>query len=198
MQKTPKYIFLFITLGCLFAWACNSPFVPKSKGYGFVSFPQKSYQVFEAPGYPYSFEYPVYAQIDNKVDYFGASQKDAAWINIQFPENKATLYVSYRTIQPHQLDTLIKDAYTFANNHNNKASFIEDSVFTTQQGVRGVFFHIGGNVATSYQFFLTDSAHHFFRGALYFDTTPNEDSLAPVNAFLFKDLTHLVNTFRWK
>ena len=35
-------------------------------------------------------------------------------------------------------------------------------------------------------------------GALYFDATPNEDSLAPANAFIFKDLVHLVNTFRWK
>jgi gliding motility-associated lipoprotein GldD len=96
------------------------------------------------------------------------------------------------------LNELVKDAYTFANNHNIKANMIEDSVFTTENGVKGVFFHIGGDVATNYQFFLTDSVHHFFRGALYFDSTPNEDSLAPINAFLLKDLTHLVNTFRWK
>jgi gliding motility-associated lipoprotein GldD len=198
MLKMHKPFYLSIVIGCLLTWACNSPFVPKSKGYSALQFPQKAYQVFDAPGYPYSFEYPVYAQIDNKVNYFGTSQKDAGWINIQFPQNRATIYVSYRKVQPNQLDTLIRDAYTFASNHNNKASFIEDSVFTTQQGVRGVFFHIGGNVATSYQFFLTDSARHFFRGALYFDTTPNEDSLAPVNAFLFKDLAHLVNTFKWQ
>jgi gliding motility-associated lipoprotein GldD len=189
---------LTIGIWVLMSLACNSPFVPKHKGYSTIVFPEKKYQAFNVPTYPYSFEYPVYAQIDNKVDYFGASQKSAAWININFPQNGGTIYVSYRKIQPNQLNTLVKDAYTFANNHNSKASFIEDSVFTTENGVHGVFFHIGGNVATSYQFFLTDSVHHFFRGALYFDTTPNEDSLAPVNAFLFKDLTHLVNTFRWK
>jgi len=190
----------FTLLGLFVLWsiACNTPYVPKNKGYSALHFPAKAYQAFNEAGYPYSFEYPVYAKIDNRVDYFGDSKKASAWININFPENGGTIYVSYRSMQAHQLDTLIKDAYTFANNHNNKASFIEDSVFTTQNGVHGVFFHIGGNVATSYQFFLTDSVHHFFRGALYFDTTPNEDSLAPVNAFLFKDLTHLVNTFRWK
>ncbi len=193
-----KLFFLLIGVGVLLGLACNGPFVPKSKGYEVVQFPQKAYQKFNDSGYPYSFEYPVYAQIDDKVNYFGESKKGAAWINIKFPQNNATVYVSYRKIESNQLDTLVKDAYTFANNHNSKASFIEDSVFTTNNGVHGVFFHIGGNVATSYQFFLTDSAHHFFRGALYFDTTPNEDSLAPVNAFLFKDLTHLVNTFRWK
>jgi gliding motility-associated lipoprotein GldD len=193
-----KSFFTLFAMSVLLGWACNSPFVPKAKGYSALQFPKKAYQLFNSPGYAYSFEYPVYAHIDNKVNYFGVSQKEAGWINIQFPENKATIYVSYRRIQPNQLDTLIKDAYTFANNHNNKASLIEDSVFTTENGVKGVFFHIGGNVATSYQFFLTDSAKHFFRGALYFDTTPNEDSLAPVNAFLYKDLTHLVNTFKWQ
>ncbi|MEN9697221.1 MAG: hypothetical protein RLZ56_642 [Bacteroidota bacterium] len=194
MRKT----LLLLAYTVLLTWSCNAPFVPKAKGYSAMQFPSKAYQSFNLQGYPYTFEYPVYAQVDNKVDYFGISQKGSAWINIQFPQNNATLYVSYRSIQPNQLDTLIKDAYTFANNHNNKASLIEDSVFTTQNGVKGVFFHIGGNVATSYQFFLTDSTKHFFRGALYFDTTPNEDSLAPVNAFLFKDLKHMVNTFKWQ
>jgi len=181
----------------LFAFACNSPFIPKKKGYEKVNFPNHSYQVFNEAGYPYSFEYPVYAQIEHKVNYFGDNSTTKGWININIPSYNATVFVSYKAILPHQFDTLVKDAYTFANNHNSKASAIEDSIFTTQNGIHGVFFHIGGDVATNYQFFLTDSLHHFFRGALYFDTTPNEDSLAPANAFLFKDLTHLVNTFKW-
>jgi gliding motility-associated lipoprotein GldD len=182
----------------LFAIACNSPFIPKKKGYEKVDFPNHSYQVFNEAGYPYSFEYPVYAQIEHKVNYFGDNTTTKGWININIPSYNATVFVSYKAILPHQFDTLVKDAYTFANNHNSKASAIEDSIFTTQNGIHGVFFHIGGDVATNYQFFLTDSLHHFFRGALYFDTTPNEDSLAPANAFLFKDLTHLVNTFKWQ
>jgi hypothetical protein len=53
-------------------------------------------------------------------------------------------------------------------------------------------------VATAHQFFLTDSTKHFLRGALYFDATPNEDSLRPVNAFLQAEMKHLIQTFRWK
>jgi hypothetical protein len=33
---------------------------------------------------------------------------------------------------------------------------------------------------------------------LYFDTSPNQDSLKPVNDFLVQDLRHLINTFQWK
>jgi gliding motility-associated lipoprotein GldD len=188
----------FISVFVLFAFACNSPFIPKKKGYEKMTFPTHSYQTFKEEGYPYTFEYPVYAQIEHKVNYFGDNAQTKGWINIIIPSYNATVFVSYKPMLPHQLDTLVRDAYTFANNHNSKASAIEDSVFTTKEGIHGVFFHIGGDVATNYQFFLTDSLHHFFRGALYFDTTPNEDSLAPANAFLFKDLTHLVNTFKWQ
>lgn len=42
-------------------------------------------------------------------------------------------------MQAKQLDTLIRDAYTFANNHNNRASSIADSVFQNKQGVEGIF-----------------------------------------------------------
>lgn len=198
MPSMYRGLIVFFIIGSLLLTACNSPFVPKNKGYEAISFPAKSYQLFNEPGYPYTFEYPSYAQIDKNINYFGANKKTDSWINIHFPSMAATIYVSYTKMKAHQLDTLIRDAYTFANNHNSRASFITDSLFSNNQGVEGVFFHIGGDVATSYQFFLTDSTNHFFRGALYFDTTPNEDSLAPVNAFLFKDLKHLVNTFSWK
>ena len=188
---------LWASIICTF-FACNSPVTPKPKGYGQTNFPAKKYQSFNEQGYPYAFEYPVYAKISKEVNYFGASKTADNWININFPDFQGTLYVSYRSIAPGQLDTLIRDAYGFVNKHNTKAVSIQDSFFTTSNGVSGVFFHIGGDVATNYQFFLTDSTHHFFRGALYFDTTPNEDSLAPVNDFIFKDLTHLVNTFKWQ
>jgi len=193
-----KFFFAFIVVSVAMITACNEPYTPKSKGYAVIDLPPKSYQLFNEPGYPYTFEYPTYAQINKEVNYFGVSKKEDAWLNINFPGQNATIYISYRKVQPQQFDTLVRDAYTFVNNHNNKASFISDSVFTTVNGVNGVFFHIGGDVATSYQFFLSDSARHFFRGALYFNTIPNEDSLAPINDFLFKDLTQLVNSFRWK
>jgi gliding motility-associated lipoprotein GldD len=68
----------------------------------------------------------------------------------------------------------------------------------TPQGIGGVFFNVGGNAATGKQFFVTDTTRHFLRGALYFDTTPNEDSLNIVSRFLEEDMRHLINTFQWK
>ena len=82
--------------------------------------------------------------------------------------------------------------------HTVKASSIDDSAMHTPNGISGVFFKVGGNAATAKQFFVTDTTRNFLRGALYFDTAPNEDSLKNVNTFLQEDMNHLINTFRWK
>ena len=82
--------------------------------------------------------------------------------------------------------------------HVDVSTGIEDSLMQTPNGVEGIYFSLGGNTATANQFFLTDSTKHFLRGALYFDATPNADSLGIVNDFLKKDLQHLINTLKWK
>ena len=177
----------------------NQPYVIKPKGYQQIELPAKQFQSFSEAGYPYSFEFPTYAVIDKNVNYLGTDMRKEAWLNIRYPQFGATLFVSYNDITPKtSLDTLVRDAYTFANNHNSKANFIEDSAFEVNDQVKGVFFHIGGDVATAYQFFATDSTRHFLRAALYFETTPNEDSLAPINQYLFKDMQRMVRTLRWK
>jgi hypothetical protein len=58
----------FRSLGaCLFfsfsLAACNSEYSFKPRGYFKINLPPRSYQVFDKPDYPYSFEYPVYANI---------------------------------------------------------------------------------------------------------------------------------------
>ena len=93
---------------------------------------------------------------------------------------------------------MVNDAFNLTNKNDVIASSISDSLIATENGVHGIFFKVGGNAATSKQFFLSDTVHHFLRGALYFDSTPNADSLRPVQDFLQKDIEHLINTFRWK
>ncbi|MFZ4770787.1 MAG: hypothetical protein ACOYLO_11465, partial [Ferruginibacter sp.] len=84
------------------------------------------------------------------------------------------------------------------NKNESVASSIKDSLFNTQNNITGIFFRVGGNAATARQFFMSDTTRHFLRGALYFDTTPNVDSLRPVQHFLQVDIDHLINTFKWK
>jgi len=178
--------------------SCNSPYTPKPTGYFKIDFPVKKYQVFNQPGYPYTFEYPVYATVVKDSSFFGDATENPWWININFPQFNGKINVTYKSIGANKLEKLLNDAFNMTNKHSSKADYIGDSLLQTTNGIHGIFFKVEGNVATANQFFLTDSTKNFLRGALYFDATPNQDSLKPVNDFLLQDMMHLVNTFKWK
>jgi gliding motility-associated lipoprotein GldD len=183
---------------CIALCACNSGYTPRPRGYYRISFPRHQYQVFDQPGYPYRFEYPVYATIIKDTSFFEDKPENPWWINIDFPQFSGRVYISYKDLPKNDFRKMVNDSYNLTYKHTYKASSIDDSVFRTAGGVSGVLFKVGGNAATATQFFLTDSTHHFLRGALYFDATPNEDSLKPVNDFLLQDLKYMINSFRWR
>jgi len=190
---------LLIINGSLFIFlaACNSDYTPRPRGYFRIDFPAHAYQLFNRPEFPYSFEYPVYGQVIRDTTYFGDKPENPFWINVDFPRFHARIYISYKQVNGN-FDKLREDAYKMTYKHTYKASSIEDSLISTPLGVHGIFFNVGGNAATAKQFFVSDSIRHFLRGALYFDTTPNSDSLAIVNTFLQTDMYRLINTLRWK
>jgi len=190
--------FASFLLALAFLFSCNSVYTPKRRGYFKIDFPPHQYQTFDQPGFPYTFEYPVYAKILKDSTFFDTVPENPWWINIDFPSFGARIYISYKSIGANKFDKLREDAFKMTFKHTYKASSIEDSVFKTSNGVGGDFFKVGGNAATANQFFVTDTTRHFLRGALYFDTAPNEDSLGIVNKFLEKDMDHLINSFRWK
>jgi len=201
---------------CILLFSCNSDYTPKPREYFRIDFPERKYQLFDKAGYPYQFEYPVYSKIGKDTTLFDDNPDNPYWINIDFPEFKARIYLSYKTIGGNSIykvktengykDSSVKnsfeglrdEAFKMTYKHSLKASSIDDSSFTTANGISGVYFTVGGNAATANQFFMTDSSRHFLRGALYFDSAPNSDSLAPVIGFLKEDLKHMIGTLKWK
>lgn len=191
--------FILILIFPILLISCNSNYTFKPRGYFKIDFPEKKYQEFNLPGYPFSFEYPVYATIIKDTSFFDEKPENPYWLNIDFPQLSGRIHISYKAIGKNKLDSLINDAFTMSyKQHTYKASAIEPMALVTENNIAGVYFSLSGNTATANQFFLTDSAKNFIRGALYFDATPNEDSLSIVNAFLKIDLEHLINTLKWK
>lgn len=193
-----RYIPLFLL--CLSLLSCKpASYTPKPRGYYAVSFPKHEYQQFNVPGYPYSFEYPVYANIIKDTNFFGKKAENPWWIDIDFPTIGGKLYISYKVISGQQtMDKLLADAHELTYYHDKKANYIEPQSFVNNYGVSGVLFNVGGDAASAYQFIASDSVKHYLRGALYFDVTPNADSLRPMNEFLKQDIEHLVSTLRWQ
>lgn len=181
-----------------FLAACNSDYTIKRRGYYKIDFPAHQYQSFDQPGYPYTFEYPVYARVIKDTSFFEGKPENDYWINIEFPRFNGKIYISYKEIGKNDFNKLVNDAFEMTYKHTSKATEITDSAIRTPKGISGLFFNVGGNAATAKQFFVTDSVKHFLRGALYFDATPNEDSLGIVYDFLQTDMKHLINSLQWK
>jgi len=184
---------LVIALLILF-YSCNQDYTPKPRGYFRIDLPDKEYTLFDTT-YPYIFEYPVYANISPHQTVEG----EKYWIDIEFPDFNGNIHVSYKQVD-NNLVIYLEDAREFVVKHIPKASSIEDQlILDRERNVFGLSYNIkGSGTASPFQFFLTDSSNHFVRGALYFETSPNNDSLAPVIEFLKDDIEHLIETFRWK
>jgi gliding motility-associated lipoprotein GldD len=178
--------------------SCNSDPVPKPKGYFKIDLPQKQYVLFNAPGYPYTFEYPVYSKVIKDSTFFDEKPENEFWINLDFPGFDGRLHLSYKEIGKSKFSQLVDDAFKMTSKHTLKASSIDEIPVKGNDGVTGFIFNVGGNAATGKQFFVTDSTRHFLRGALYFNSTPNYDSIQPVEQFLYADMKHLIETLRWK
>ena len=194
MIKTSLFIFLCATFFVLFSSCDNKQYQPKPRGYFRIDFPEKEYVRLDTMTY-YSFEYPVYSKITP--DYLSPQEKE--WVNVEFPSHKGTIHISYKTINDN-LDVYLEDSYLMMSKHMSRAMGIRDSiVINPEKDVYGlVYFLEGEGVASTLQFYLTDSTEHFLRGSLYFNVKTNHDSLAPVINFITDDVRHMIETLEWK
>lgn len=187
-----KIFFLFVLMISLAA--CDEEYTPKPRGYFRIDLPEKKYDVYESHC-PVQFEAPAYSKIQVFSDHTSA---DSCWFNVLFPRNNARIYCTYLPVHNNIME-LADDAYQFAFKHEMKADGIQRTyIEDTTRNVFGIIYDIQGEAASQVQFFLTDSVQHYLRGALYFDNKPNQDSLAPVLAFIREDILHLTQTLQWK
>lgn len=191
-----KYLFFLPLILPLFMTACqNNEYSPKPKGYFRIIYPEKKYQQFDGSA-PFSFEYPVYANME--ADEGRNVKKD--WFNMHFTQFNAYLHLTYYDVTNRAAyDEMVEDARKLAFKHTIKASAIDQKLINyPDRKIYGIYYAIEGNTASSVQFFLTDSAKHYFRGALYFNERPQYDSIEPVVKFIKKDIDKMISTFKWK
>ncbi len=174
--------------------ACEQTYTPKPRGYMRIALPEKEYKLIDT-GCPYSFETATYSNFKPDT----RAQSDSCWFNIDYPQFKAQLYFSYKPIKGN-LAGYLEDSRELTNKHISKASGIEETlIIKDDTRVYGMLYTVEGSRAASpLQFHLTDSTDHFLRGALYFNVSPNNDSLAPVIDFLKEDVLHFIETLKWQ
>lgn len=156
-----------------------------------VEFPERAYTVLNLDC-PYGFEL---------ASYMTASAPDAenpCHSDIKLGQFNGTLHLSYVPID-NNLAGLIGYSTDKVREHQVRASAIQDSmIFNPEQRVYGTFYEFYGNAATPFQFHFTDSVNHFIRGTVYFNATPNFDSIYPVLQYIKTDLVHLIGSNKWR
>ncbi len=179
--------------------ACGSggseTYVPKPKGYPRLDLPAHVYAPVKA-GHPYQFEVNQMAVV--RPDSFANAEPD--WIFISYPQFGASIQLTYKPVRHDltRLRAMLADAYKLAAKHNIKADAIVERPMRTQRGLTANVIELSGEVPSPLQFITTDTTTHFLRGALYFNTATENDSLAPIIQYLKADVIHLLNTLQWR
>ncbi len=197
-----KFSILFSLILVALLWhSCSGPvYTPKPRSYPRVDFPEKAFQSFNEDFCHFTFEYPVYAEIQQDTNFFEEMPPSDCWFDLFYPNFDGRVHFTYVDLrQPNNhLEKLRQEAFNMADWHNKRANFIDELLIQTANGVSGVAFDIDGPAASPFQFFLTDSTQNFVRGALYFNTHVQADSLAPIIDYVREDVLHLIETFKWK
>lgn len=181
----------------LFLSACDGEesYVPKPKGYNRIDLPGFAYQLLPDT-FPYDFVYSKYAKLSK--DTFPSAGR--YYINLYYPDFDGLVQITYKDLTKPGVDVerLLTDAFGLTMKHNVRAYDIQENLIQIKNGQVASVTELSGEVPSQFQFFTTDTTHHFLRGALYFNTAAKNDSLAPVIDFIKKDIIEMLNSLQWK
>jgi gliding motility-associated lipoprotein GldD len=182
-------VFLLLTLT-----GCEREYLPKPLGYNRLELPEPVYQPLP-DSLPYSFEYSKHAKLLADT----SSIREKFWIEIYYPKIKSNIHITYKPLNNNKelLKEFMDDAYTLTAKHQIKAYAINEVITVTPSGKTAVIAELEGEVPSQFQFTITDSTQHFLRGALYFNTKVQNDSLAPAIEYMKRDMMHIINTLGW-
>ena len=189
-----KLVALVMALLCAVSFfSCKKGYQPKPLGYNRLVLPEPVYRL-SPDTLPYRFEYSKYAQFLNDTSWVS----DKHWVEVYYPELKANIHITYKRINSFdQLKEYFNDAFVLTSKHQIKANAIDEIIIKTPSGKTATIAELDGEVPSQFQFTITDSTKHFLRGALYFFTKVNNDSLGPAIDYVKKDALHLVNSIEW-
>lgn len=184
---------LLTLLLCMLILSCSDPiYQPKPKGYFRLDFPEKSYELYDAEC-PFEFK-----KAENSIIQPYRDSTKKCWFDLVYPQLKASVHFSYDRLNG-DFGRHIEDSRTLAYKHAVKATNIEEFFIPNDSNnTYALLYRIYGNTASSIQFFITDSTTHFLRGALYFRSAPNSDSLEPSIKYVQKDIEVILSSLRWK
>lgn len=191
---------MIVMIGC-----GGENYTPKPKGYMRIDMPEQHYERVSALNdttvnkmveLPFSFEANKAAELTLK-----KNAKRLTWVDIKYPEYGGYVFLTYIPLKDvKDLAGEVDTSYRLLSKHFDYASGVDERQFVdVENHVYATTYRLQGrNVASTYQFWATDSVKNFLRGSIYIDCVPNNDSLAPVVEYLQKDIDRLIESLKWQ
>jgi gliding motility-associated lipoprotein GldD len=193
-----KSIIFLIILQAILWVACihkEQPNSAKPQGYFRLEIPKPEYQKWDSL-LPFSFDYSKHAVFSIE-----KNENKIYWLDLNYPQFNASLKMSFLPVE-NNLRKLVVNEEKMLMFHveSRKADDIQYSDINDFEGkVYGQMYElIGKGAATPLKFWVTDSTRYFVSATLYFNFTPNNDSLQPVINYLKTDILHMIETWKWK
>lgn len=182
---------VFVSLIALVLGACEGKekFIPKPPTYLKIDLPDRTYSTY-TDTCSFSFRKPSYFSVKS-VD------KQSCNRDIELEGLNGTIHLSVIAMDT-SLAAYVNYAIDKVDEHKVKAIAINDTNFiNAETRAYGTLFELQGNVATPFQFYVTDSVSRFLSGILYFNARPNYDSIRPVLNFVKEDIYGFMNSIEW-
>jgi gliding motility-associated lipoprotein GldD len=194
-KNQPSKLFFITGFAILMLGSCNRDYTPKPFGYNRLILPEQEYRALPDT-LPYTFEYSIHSRLLPDTSQI----RERHWIEVYYPELKADVHITYKKIMNSEqlLKEFMNDSYKLTSKHQIKAYAIDEAIIQTPSGKTAIINEIEGEVPSQFQFTVTDSTDNFLRGALYFNTKVQNDSLAPAIDYMKKEIMHMINTLEWK
>ena len=168
--------------------------VPKPKGYFRLATPEVAYQNWDSV-MPFSFDYSKNATLS-----FKKKENNIYTIDIHYPSLSATMNMIAVPVKDnlHQLMWNEEEQVMFHVDRMMTDDIQYSTVNDPDARVFGRLYELEGKyVATPFKFWLTDSSRYFVKGELFFEFSPNNDSLSPIINYLKDDALFMVESWKW-
>lgn len=193
---------LVVLVALFLAAACGeeTSMLPKPRAFPRVNYPTGEIEPFKLEVCPFSFSKPSYCIVERDTSFFDEKPRNPCWFDLVTPSLNGRVHMSYYPIGSlAEYEELRDDAYELVGKHNVVANYIDEiQISRPADNISGFAFDIEGDVASPFQFYVTDSTNHFLRGSVYVKAKASSDSLAPIYDFLRTDILNVLESLKWQ
>ena len=177
-------------------FGCENYFLPKQSAYLRLDYPKPEYKLIDDKDFPFFFEANTRLSEISDID---INLRSIDFI-INYNQLNAQINFQYKNVNSNEkLNAYILDLKMTIETHSTMANSVKIKDYSLKEkNIFGRIFDLSGNVASPYQFYLTDSINNIISGLVYFNIKPNYDSILPAINYIENDIIHLIESFDWK